>query len=184
MPLVTVLLVLANLLAYRLELASGGQAFCEAYGLIPAHFARSGEIAPIFTAMFLHANLTHLVGNLVFLAVFGAVVEKPLGHVRFAALYFASGVAGALLHVAVDPSATDAMVGCSGCLFGVLAVAGVIFPRLIGFVLAFAGLNVWYAFFGGAGNVSFGAHIGGLAAGALFAGLLRVTGFSEEEGYA
>jgi membrane associated rhomboid family serine protease len=176
MPLVTVLLVLANVLAYRLELASGGQSFCEAFGLVPAHFVRTGDVAPIFTAMFLHANLTHLVGNLAFLAVFGAVVEKPLGHVRFAALYFASGVAGALLHVAVDPSATEAMVGCSGCLFGVLAVAGVIFPRLMGFVLAFAGLNVWYAFFGGAGNVSFGAHLGGLFAGFLAVVLLKVAG--------
>jgi len=184
MPSITVALVLANVLAYRLELASGGQSFCEAFGLVPAHFVRTGEIAPIFTAMFLHANLTHLVGNLVFLAIFGAVAENALGRVRFTVLYFASGVGGALLHVVVDPSATNAMVGCSGCLFGLIALVAALKPRFLGFALALGGIEIWHSLSGGETSVSFGAHLGGLAVGALFAGLFRVTGFSEEERFA
>lgn len=175
-PLVTLVLVAANLVTYAAELASGGQAACNAYGLVPARFIRSGDLGPIFSSMFLHANLTHLAGNLVFLVLFGTVVERSLGHVCFVGLYFMSGVAGAFLHVMVDPSASNAMVGCSGCLFGLFAVAGVLRPRLLGFIIAFVAINVWTAFAGGEGDVSFGAHLGGFFAGFLVVVLMRATG--------
>jgi membrane associated rhomboid family serine protease len=176
LPIVTVALILANLGAYGLELGAGHETFCQAHGLVPATFVRSGGLAPIFSSMFLHANLTHLVGNLVFLAIFGTVVESALGHVAFVSLYFVAGIAGAFLHVAVDPSASNAMVGCSGCLFGLLAVAGVLRPRLLGFVIAFVAINVWTAFAGGEGDVSFGAHLGGFCAGFLVVALMRAAG--------
>lgn len=178
--LVTVLLVAANALAYFLEQASGVQATCERFGLVPAQFMKSGGISPIFTAMFLHANLTHLVGNLVFLAAFGALAERELGSVRFATLYFASGVGGALLHIATDPSATNPMVGCSGAIFGLIATVAALKPRFLGFAIAFGVIEIYHSFSGVATSVSFGDHLGGLAVGALFAGLLRVSGFSGE----
>jgi membrane associated rhomboid family serine protease len=108
-----------------------------------------------------------------FLAVFGTLVEGSLGFLRFLTLYLVAGVAGALLHVAVDPVATIPLVGASGCVFGILAVAGVLRPHLLGFVMAFAGIEIWHAFAGGAENVSFACHLGGLGAGALFAALWR-----------
>jgi len=174
MPLVTVALVLANLAAYLLELASGGSAACQAYGLIPAHFTFNS----LLTSLFLHdpSSLLHLGGNMAFLAIFGSIVEGSLGSIGFSVLYLAAGIAGGLCHVMVGPSSTDALVGASGAIFGVMAVAGALRPRLLGFVVAFAGINVWNAFFGGAGNVSFGCHIGGFLAGFLVVALLRVTG--------
>ena len=178
MPLVTVLLVAANVLAYLLELGAGGQAACDAYGLIPAHFTHGGSLSPLVSSLFLHdpGVLAHIVGNMAFLAIFGALVERALGSVRFAALYLVAGVAGGLMHCLVAPGSTDPLVGASGAIFGVLAVAGALYPRLLGFVAAFVGLNLFHAFFGGAGNVSFGCHIGGFVAGFVVVMVLRATG--------
>jgi len=177
-PLVTVALVLANLLAYLVERADGGRAFCEAHGLVPARFTRSGDLGPIFSSMFLHdpASLWHLGGNMAFLAVFGALVERALGPARFLVVYLAAGVGGALTHVLVNPAATDPLVGASGAIFGVLAVAAVIRPRLLGFVACFFAMNLWDALSGAGGEVSFGDHIGGFCVGAAFVLAARASG--------
>ena len=174
-PLITVALILANILAFWAQLVGGGIALCYRFGLIPAQFLASGDLTPIFSSLFLHdpGTLLHLGCNMAFLAVFGAIVEREIGSLRFLAFYLAAGVAGALLHVAVDPSATVPLVGASGAVFGVMAVAGVLRPRLLGFVVAFGAVEIWRAFAGGVGDASFGCHIGGLVAGALFAALWR-----------
>lgn len=175
-PLVTLILVGLNFLAYRLELAAGGMPACEAYGLIPAQIAQ--DPARVLTSLFLHdpASWGHLGGNMAFLLVFGALVEGALGGLGFLALYGLAGAAGGLLHVLCTPTATIPLVGASGAVFGVIAVAAVIRPRLLGFAVAFAGVEIWHALAGGGGNVSFGCHIGGFAAGALVAMMLRVAG--------
>ena len=173
MPLMTLALILANLLAYSLELASGGRTACDAYGLVPAHFAPSALV----TSTFLHdpSSLLHLGGNMAFLALFGVVVEKALGSFRFLGLYLLAGAAGGLMHVLVAPGASEPLVGASGAIFGVLAVAGVLRPRLMGFVAAFVGLNVFHAFVGGDDNVSFGCHIGGFCAGFVVVLMLKAV---------
>jgi len=177
-PLVTFALVGANLLAYLLELGAGGQVTCDAYGLVPTRFLHEGALAPLFTSLFLHdpSGLAHIVGNMAFLALFGTLVERSLGHLRFLGLYMAAGVLGGLLHVLVAPGSTTPLVGASGAIFGVLAVSGALRPRLLGFVVAFVGINVWHAFTGGSSGVSFGCHIGGFAAGFLVVLLMRATG--------
>lgn len=178
MPFVTILLVAANLFAYLLELSLGGQAICAAFGLVPAHFMKSDALAPLFSSLFLHdpKNLAHLAGNMAFLALFGTVVERALGGFRFLGLYLFAGAFGGLMHVLVAPGSLDPLVGASGAIFGVMAVAGALRPRLLGFVVAFMGLNIWHAFFGGAENVSFGCHIGGFVAGFLVVMVLRAAG--------
>lgn len=175
---VTVLLILANLAAYWLELASGGQAACDVYGLVPAHFVHGGALSPLVSSMFLHdpSSLLHLGGNMVFLAVFGAIVEGSLGGLPFLAVYLLAGVAGGLSHVMVNPSFAHPLVGASGAIFGVLAVAGALRPRLLGFVVTLAGVEIWHALTGAAGNVSFACHIGGFVAGFVVVVLLRMTG--------
>lgn len=175
-PLFTLLLVAANVAAYSLELGAGGLSVCEKFGLIPAQFTRSGALGPLVSSLFLHdpGALTHIAGNMVFLALFGTLVEGRLGHLRFLALYLAAGVFGGLMHTLAAPGSTDPLVGASGAIFGVLAVAGALYPRLLGFVAAFVGLNIWNAFTGGSGNVSFGCHIGGFVIGFLAVVLLRV----------
>lgn len=180
-PLVTLGLILANLAVFGLELAQGGLDACYAYGLIPAQFLASGELAPVFSSLFLHdpETLFHLGCNMAFLAVFGAVVEREIGSLPYLALYLAAGVAGALLHVAVDPSSTVPLVGASGAVFGLVAVAGVVRPPLLGFAVAFGAVEVWHVFTGGVGDVSFGCHIGGFVVGVIFAALWRNEGTLE-----
>ncbi len=176
-PFFTLVLVALNIVAYVLELGAGGRATCDAYGLIPANFTRTGALEPLFTSLFLHDpdTLLHLGGNMAFLVVFGAIVEEAIGHLGFLALYLVAGASGGLMHVLVAPAAAP-LVGASGAIFGVMAVAAVLRPRLLAFVVAFVGLNVWNAFNGGDGGVSFGAHIGGFVAGVLFVLMLRVAG--------
>jgi len=185
MPVITLALVLANLLAYSLELASGSAGpFCQSHGLVPAQFMRTGDFGPLLEAMFLHANLTHLVGNLVFLAGFGTIAETELGGVRFVTLYFLAGACGGLLHTAVDPHANNAMVGCSGCVFGLIALVAARKPRFLGFALAFGSIETWHALTGGESSISYGAHIGGLATGVIFAMIVQADSFIREEGFA
>jgi len=170
---VTALLALALVGVYIVELDRGGDAVCQAYGLIPSH----ASLETAFSAMFLHdpSSVFHLGGNLVFLVIFGGIVERALGSLRFAGLYAAAGLGGAALHIIVNPSASEPLVGASGCLFGLLAVAAILRPRLIGFAVAFAGVEIWHAVAGGGGNVSFGCHLGGFAVGALVAMFLRAV---------
>jgi membrane associated rhomboid family serine protease len=170
------IIVAVTLAAYLIELAAGGYSVCEAYGLVPARFVDSVDWT-LISSVFLHhpEDLAHIAGNMVALAVFGPVVERALGGARFLGLYGLAGVLGGLLHVAVDPSTTSPLVGASGAVFGVVAVAAAVRPRLVGFAVALAGYEVWRAFEGDGTAVSFGAHLGGFAAGVLVAGLLRAV---------
>ena len=79
----------------------------------------------------------------------------------------------------MDPSATEPLVGASGAIFGLVAVAAALRPPLLGFAVAFGAVEVFHAFTGGAGTASFGCHIGGLCAGVLFAALWRDEGALE-----
>lgn len=173
-PLVTLVLVALNLAVYGLELGTGGQGLCNAYGFVPAH----PSLETAVSSLFLHdpSSLLHLGGNLVFLVIFGSIVEGELGGFWFIALYAAAGLGGAVLHAVVNPSSTDALVGASGAIFGVLSIAGALRPRLLGFVAAFGCVEIWHAFMGGNGVTSFGCHLGGLAVGALVVVFMRVTG--------
>jgi membrane associated rhomboid family serine protease len=170
---VTALLAFALVAAFCVEISLGGNSICETYGLVPSH--PSFETA--LSAMFLHdpSSVFHLGGNLVFLVIFGSIVERALGSFRFLGLYAAAGLAGAALHCLVASGSSTPLVGASGALYGLLAVAAIVRPRLIGFAVMLTGLNVWYAFVGGAGSVSFGCHIGGFVVGALVAMFLRAV---------
>jgi membrane associated rhomboid family serine protease len=173
-PLVTVALVAANLSAFALELANGGEASCDAYGLVPAHWTAGSLV----TSLFLHDpnHWAHITLNMVCLAFAGAIVEPAMGHLGFLALYLTAGALGGLLHVQVDPTALEPMVGASGAICGILAVMGALRPRLLGFVVGFVIVNVWYALVGGGGGVSFGTHLGGFAVGVLVVAAARASG--------
>jgi membrane associated rhomboid family serine protease len=175
----TLIIVALTLAAYLVQLAVGGYSACEAYGLVPA----SGVDGTLVSSLFLHhpEDLAHILGNMAALAVFGPVVERALGGARFLGLYGLAGALGGLLHIVVDPSATTPLVGASGAVFGVVAMAAAVRPRLVGFAVALAGYEVWRAFEGDGATVSFGAHLGGFAAGVLVAGLLRAVDSSALE---
>lgn len=168
-PIVTGALVLANVAVYFLEraLAAGGVDACGAYGLVPARLIATGEVTPIVTSLFMHdpSNVVHIGGNMLALVLFGSLVERALGPARFAMLYLASGIGGALTHVIVDSTATNALVGASGCLFGVLAVSAVLRPRLLGFVASMATFNIVSLVLGTGGATSVACHVGGFSVG-------------------
>jgi membrane associated rhomboid family serine protease len=167
---------------WQLGLADGGMGFA----LIPHELGR-GHYAGLFTYMFLHGGVAHLLGNLYFLYTFGDNVEERLGRARFLGLYLVSGVVAALLHGLVKLGDATPVVGASGAISGVMAAYAVLFPRtrLISLILVFrvrwntrVYLGMWLllqvigAAFGMQG-VAWWAHIGGFLIGWLLAYRLR-----------
>jgi membrane associated rhomboid family serine protease len=162
------------------------------YALIPADIAAGRHLDTLLTAMFLHANLLHVGGNMLFLWIFGNNVEDRLGEIRFLILYFASGIAGSLVQVYVDPASQIPNLGASGAISGVLAAYIVYFPRarVLTFIVPFFFITLSSLFFVGywiaiqavqaylsigvqQGGVAFFAHIGGFLSGLVLAVLLR-----------
>lgn len=138
-------------------------------------------LVTVFTSMFLHGGLLHLLGNLVFLLVFGYGVESALGSGRFALYYLAWGVLAAATHIFVDPGSTIPTLGASGAIGGVLGCYFLLYPGskielmvpplfFFTFVLsAWLMLGMWFAFqilFPQEGVANW-AHAGGFLAGML-----------------
>lgn len=173
-PFVTVFLITATIVAYYLEMTVGGDVVaCEAFGLTPAH----PSLETLFSSLFVHhpESYAHIGWNMVLLAVFGAIVEIQIGGTRTLGLYLLAGALGGILHTVVDPTSTVPLIGASGAIYGLMAVAAVLQPRLLWFVVVMGVVNVGHAFFGGEEGVSFATHIGGLATGVAYGALLTVT---------
>ena len=142
-----------------------------------------GQYYRMITAMFLHADIDHLVGNMIFLYFLGAMMEKELGHIRYGILFLVSGLCGGLLSMGFEYYSGNFIgsIGASGAIFGVLG--GVLFiviknkgkwesitlTRLI-FVIAY---SLYYGFT--ATNVDNAAHVGGLLSGIIITALLYQT---------
>jgi len=137
---VTLALIIANVWVFLFELSQhrGINRLVYSYGIVPAryltrygftHLTVSGFLLPIFTSMFLHGGWLHLLGNMLFLFVFGRSVEDRYGHSQFLFLYLASGCAGALLHIFLNAGSRLPSIGASGAIAGVLGAYFVSFPR-------------------------------------------------------
>jgi membrane associated rhomboid family serine protease len=147
----------------------------------------------IFTAMFMHGGFLHIIGNMLFLWIFGNNVEDSMGPLRFIAFYLLGGVAAAGLQVAVGPESATPLVGASGAIAGVLGGYILLYPRARVLTLVFiiflvtlfelpavVVLGLWFLqqiYFGaagladptgGGGGVAYFAHIGGFAFGLIF----------------
>lgn len=85
--------------------------------------------ATIVTSMFLHGGVWHLIGNMIYLLIFGNAIEDAMGHARFALFYLLSGVAAAMTMAFMDPASTIPMVGASGAISGVLGAYMLIYPK-------------------------------------------------------
>jgi len=145
----------------------------------------------VLTSMFMHGGWLHLIGNMVFLWVFGNNIEDAMGHVRFVVFYLTCGIAAAAAQIAIEPSSIVPMVGASGAISGVLGGYLLLYPRVRVHTLIFLGIFVttvdlpayvllgyWIvlqiigglpalAGVGAEGGVAFFAHIGGFLAGML-----------------
>lgn len=143
--------------------------------------------ATMFTSLFIHGGWMHLLGNMLFLWVFGDNIEDRFGHFRYLLFYLAAGVAAIWLQIAVDTTSTVPTIGASGAIAGVLGAYLLLFPysrvsTLVFFffitvvkIPAFVLLGFWFVlqFFSGVGSlgiesqggVAYWAHIGGFLLG-------------------
>ena len=211
-PYVTVGFIALNILVWVLVQGAGfsdqlAKSVCE-LGLIPGELlgrVPAGEGVPIapgvvcrvqgdpqywtvLTSMFLHGGWFHLIGNMLFLWVFGNNIEDAMGHGRFVVFYLLCGVVAAGTQVVISPSSAIPMVGASGAISGVLGAYLLLYPRVRVHTLIFLGvfvttvalpayvmLGYWILLqlLGGlpalagmeSGGVAFWAHIGGFVAG-------------------
>jgi len=210
-PLVNYALILANIVVYVLE-QTRGTCFIEAYSVVPAAVVQGqpavlqgcpyNQPTPVYltllTAMFLHANLLHIAGNMLFLWIFGDNVEDRLGHVAYLVFYLACGLAAAVAQIAIAPDSTLINLGASGAIAGVLGAYIVFFPTarvrtliFIGFFFTLASLSafivigLWFLLqlvsslqslnpaVVQSGGVAYMAHVGGFVTGLIIALLLR-----------
>jgi membrane associated rhomboid family serine protease len=214
-PVVTYGLIGACIAAFAIELsitASGGDAaletFFERWAAVPADITAalgrgdyaSQAVAGMLTSMFLHAGWLHLLGNMLFLWIFGNNVEDRLGAIPFAIFYVGGGIVAAFGQVVIDPQSETPLVGASGAIAAALGAYIVLFPGARILSLVFLGffyqllevpaiivLGFWFALqlLNGVaalgaetaqGGVAFFAHIGGFAFGLVVGFLVRMLG--------
>ena len=191
-PYVTYAIISINVLIFVFQLNMGmvssasEREFIYRFGFIPANFS----IITVFTSMFLHGGVSHIMGNMWFLWVFGDNVEGVLGHVKFAVFYIICGLAATMSQLFVDPSSTIPMIGASGAIAGVLGMYMIRFPHarvhVFAFIIIFFTtfrvpamfvLGFWFfnqltnglgsLGFDTTGGVAWFAHIGGFISGVM-----------------
>jgi len=210
-PYVNLAIIIANFLVffYELSLGNGVNSFLRDWGAVPAlvtdYLDHPGDhplrvlFTPI-TAMFLHGGWFHILGNMLFLWVFGDNVEDAIGHVSYLVFYLLAGIAAAVTQIWVDSNSILPMVGASGAIAGVLAAYVVLYPRAtIATVIfpifwaipvpAFVLIGLWFLLqlvsgaaaigtaVGASEGVAWFAHIGG-----FLAGLVLVWAFRGSQG--
>lgn len=172
-------------------------AFIFQFGAVPADISRFQDLYTLLTSMFLHGGLMHLLGNMLFLFIFGDNIEDAMGHIPYLLFYLLTGFAAAIAQVLLDVNSTIPMIGASGAISGVMGAYIVLFPHgkvrtiiLFGFfgqivlVPAWIMIGIWFALQlfsgfsslgvgGDVGGVAFWAHIGGFIAGAVLVWIFR-----------
>jgi membrane associated rhomboid family serine protease len=219
-PYVVYTIIAINVLVFFLQI-TGGDSFTAAYATIPYEITTGVDLvqavrvpgvgvidqapgpSPLYLtlliSMFMHGGFMHIIGNMLYLWVFGDNIEDNFGHGRFAFFYLVCGVAASLAHVAVDPTSVIPSVGASGAIAGVLGAYLILFPRNrvrsilpLGFIWttvelpAMAVLGFWivlqiisqYTAFSNTnlaqgGGVAYMAHIGGFAVGVILTFIFR-----------
>jgi membrane associated rhomboid family serine protease len=210
-PLVNRALVIANVLVFTAQLFMGPmtERVIQTFGFLPARLVDPGafgyaswEVAiTLVTSLFLHGGFVHLIGNLIYLWVFGGAVEEVLGHSRYLLLYLSCGAIGSLTHTVLFPQSTVPSIGASGSIAGILGAFLVLLPHarivtLFPLVVYWAMaeipavlfLPIWFGmqFFNGflslqaarhayeVAGIAWWAHVGGFLFGALLACVFRV----------
>ena len=143
-PLVTVLIIVANVVVFFYELSLGNgrdlELFVQSFGTTPREILTGQDLPPapapagvvwitLITAMFVHGGFLHIGSNMLYLWVFGDNVEDTLGHGTFVIFYLAAGVLAGLTHVFVNAGSTIPSVGASGAIAGVLGAYLIRFPN-------------------------------------------------------
>ncbi len=194
-PVVNYALIAVNALVFLLELNNGDD-FIRQWAFVPARFSAdpAGNIATIFTAMFMHGSWLHLGGNMLYLWIFGDNVEDSFGHVKYLIFYLAAGIAATFAQYAAMPQSNVPNVGASGAIAGVLGAYILMFPQsrvnvllgravvampaivVLGFWIVLqlvSGVGTIATTSADVGGVAYMAHVGGFVAGFLMAFLFR-----------
>jgi len=210
-PYVNYLFIALNILVFVfLQQIGSNEAFSYAFSLVPKEittgvdisgvqvirdsFGNTGQIPhyetplPVYfnflSSMFMHGDVMHIVGNMLFLWIFGDNLENLLGHIRFAAFYIVCGIAAALAQIVMDAGSVIPMLGASGAISGVLGGYVLLFPQrrvravifnFLTTVPAIVAVGIWIGYQlllgfltpSGTGGVAYAAHIGGFLAGLL-----------------
>ncbi len=206
-PVVNYALITMNVLVFLFQISLGRnfESFIYAFGLVPSRLTEQIQyydfglrtFFPILSSMFMHGGWMHLIGNMLFLYIFGDNVEDRLGHLKYMIFYILSGVGAAMSQYLINPASEIPMVGASGAIAGVLGAYIFMFPRakiltlvpifyFIQFVElpAFVFLGIWFfmQFLSGmlmlgigsdAGGVAWWAHIGGFVSGTFLLLIFR-----------
>jgi membrane associated rhomboid family serine protease len=206
-PYVTYALMLATIASFvlfksGLMVSGGDAASAAAFGVIPAEFHQHAGLRDTFalvpepftfiTYQFVHGGWMHLIGNMLFLWVFGDNVEDAMGHLRFLLFYLLAGIGAALAHATASPLSDVPLVGASGSIAGVVAAYLILHPRVKVWVLLLMRLPIkisavwaiggWLVFqfvmlvAGGDHSTAWWAHIGGFATGAVLLPVMRRPG--------
>ncbi|MGA2409271.1 MAG: rhomboid family intramembrane serine protease [Candidatus Binataceae bacterium] len=205
-PANTILIIL-NVAVFGLEvyLANRRGAAVGAWAMVPVRFAHLSWRAPlhdarvlatIVTAMFLHAGLLHIAGNMLYLFIFGPAVEQRMGSWRYLPFYLLAGIAAGLATIAMGPASRVPVIGASGAIAGVLGAYFVLYPRgrittilplfvfiqvievpAVFYLLAWFAVQLYAGIASGApgplaGGVAWWAHVGGFLFGVGTAPLL------------
>jgi membrane associated rhomboid family serine protease len=214
-PWMNYVLIAVNFLVFFYELALGAHGsgplntFILDYGLVPCEYtghcvAYAGTPTPLwitlFTSMFMHAGWAHILGNMIFLWVFGGHIERSMGHLRYLVFYLLCGLAANALEIATAATSNNPGLGASGAIAGVLGAYLVLYPSSrVGTLLplsiilipvrlpAWVLIGGWFLLqlidgvsslspnAGGAatGGVAYWAHVGGFLAGVVLIWLFR-----------
>ncbi len=213
-PIVTWGLILLNIAIFAMQAGGMPERVMASFAIVPDELLRVGVLGgPAFgpndqiavperytliTYMFFHGDILHLVGNMLFLWVFGDNVEDGLGHLRFLVFFLACGIFGGIAHAVMMPSSGIPLIGASGAVAGVIAAYLMLYPRVMVWVLImrFIPIRITAAFALGAwiatqlvmaaipyvvpgaqiGPVAWWAHIGGIIAGAVLVVFMRRPG--------
>jgi rhomboid family protein len=196
-PFVTVGLIIANALVflYMITLPDAMlERFVATYAVVPAWFS----VPTLFTSQFLHAGWMHIIGNMLYLWIFGDNVEDRLGHFRYVLFYLGAGALAAILQVLFNPFSAVPMLGASGAIAGVMGAYFVLYPQsrvltAVFIVIFFDVIEIPAVFFLGiwflmqllsgvgslgitnaaSGGTAFWAHVGGFVAGVIVGLVLR-----------
>jgi len=172
-----------------------GDLFVRAYGMIPEDITAGRHLWTLLTSMFLHGGFFHIIGNMLYLWIFGDNIEDAFGHSWYLLVYLFAGIAGSLLQVVMLPHSPVPTIGASGAISGIMGAYFVLFPRarvltlipifffirliylpaplLLGFWILFQVLQGCSSVPGMGGGVAYFAHIGGFVAGLILGLVVR-----------
>ena len=164
------------------------------FAMVPAEIIQGKNLHTLFTSLFLHADVFHIGGNMLYLYIFGDNIEDFLGHLRFLLFYFVCGLVADLAHILSITSSAGLQIptlGASGAISGVMGAYILLYPRAriqtltLTFVITIVSvpavffLGFWfilqllYTWLGMGGNVAYWAHIGGFVAGMILGLIVR-----------